>query len=246
MPADSGLFNILASVDSTNNYAMGQIHSGNAAHGDAWFAVEQTKGKGRRGKAWEADKGKNIMLSIVADVSFLQLYEQFQLSAAVALGCYDFYKIFDNIHTKIKWPNDLFWNDKKAGGVLIENVINGNIWQWTVIGIGININQTNFLVEENEPVSLKQITGQTYDVIALGKQLHESVIKRLEELRKNGFEEILLEYNSFLYKRNEKTKLKKENVVVETTITGVSKLGQLQTFDTIERSFDFDEVKWIL
>jgi BirA family biotin operon repressor/biotin-[acetyl-CoA-carboxylase] ligase len=246
MPADSDLFNILASVDSTNNYAMGQIHCGKAVHGNAWFAMEQTAGKGRRGRVWEAEKGKNITLSIVADTSFLQVYQQFQLSAAVAVGCYDFYKIFDNIDTKIKWPNDLFWNDKKAGGVLIENVINGNIWQWTVIGIGINVNQTNFSIEKNVPVSLKQITGQTYDVMALGKQLHESVLKKLEELRVNRFENILSEYNSILYKRNETIKLKKKNMVFETTITGVSEFGQLLTFDTIERSFDFDEVEWIL
>jgi len=204
MPAGSELFIILECVDSTNNYAMGQIHSGKAKDGNAWFAMEQTEGRGRRGKIWEANKGQNIVLSIVADTHFLQAYQQFQLSVAVSLSCYDFYKVYDNFNTKIKWPNDLFWNDRKAGGILIENVIKGNIWQWAVIGVGININQTDFSIEKYQPVSLKQITGQTYDVIECGRQLYRCVIKRLTELKSNGFDNMLTEYNSILYKRHEK------------------------------------------
>jgi BirA family biotin operon repressor/biotin-[acetyl-CoA-carboxylase] ligase len=246
MPADNSLFVILESVDSTNNYAMGQIRSGKALNGSAWFAIEQTEGKGRRGKVWEAEKGKNILLSIVVDTDFLQVYQQFQLSAAVALACYDFYKKLYVADAKIKWPNDLFWNDKKAGGILIENVINGSIWQWTVIGIGININQIHFSVEKYQPVSLQQITGKIYDVIDLGKQLYKNVMERLDQLKLNGFENMLEEYNSVLYKRGEKVKLKKGNIIFETTITGVSDLGQLQTFDTMQRNFEFNEIEWLL
>src|SRR5215211_8505630 len=117
MPADTGLFIILDCVDSTNNYAMAQIRSGNAKDGNAWFAMEQSRGKGRQGKIWQAEKGQNIILSIVSDTRFLQVYQQFQLSAVVSLSCCDFFKAFHNINLKIKWPNDLFWNDRKAGGI---------------------------------------------------------------------------------------------------------------------------------
>ena len=90
MPIDAESFVILENVDSTNNYAMGKIHSGEAKDGNAWFAKEQTNGKGQWGKTWEAQKGQNIILSIVADTRFLQVYQQFQLSVVVSLSCYDF------------------------------------------------------------------------------------------------------------------------------------------------------------
>jgi BirA family biotin operon repressor/biotin-[acetyl-CoA-carboxylase] ligase len=238
-------FVILEKVDSTNNYAMAQAHLNYAGHGDAWFALEQTNGKGRHARKWEAENGQNIILSIGIDSRFLQPYQQFQLSATASLGCYDFYKTFEKENVTIKWPNDLFWNDRKAGGILIENIIKGSIWQWAVIGIGININQTKFNDYKIEPVSLKQITGQTYNVVELGKQLHNCIMKRVEELKGGDFKMILEQYDRLLYRRDEKVKLKKSNIIFETTIVGVSETGQLLTFDGIERSFDFDEVEWI-
>ena len=81
------LFTILDSVDSTNNYAMGQVHAGLAKHGQAWFAHEQTAGKGQWGRKWETLKGENIALTIEALPSGLKIFQQFRLSMAVSLGC---------------------------------------------------------------------------------------------------------------------------------------------------------------
>ena len=246
MPATAKPFIILTSVDSTNNYAMGMIREGSAKHGQAWFSYEQTLGKGRRGKVWKAEKGKNLILSIAVATGFLTVYQQFYLSITVSLGCVDFFKKYADDKTKIKWPNDIFWNDRKAGGILIENVIKGSSWQWSVIGIGININQTEFNLDTVfTPVSLKQITGKDYDVIELAKELHGSVLSRYEQLRNNGFEKMLAEYNQNLFGLNKKVKLKKDNAVFETTIKGVSSQGKLVTVGTIEREFDFDEVEWV-
>ncbi len=239
-------FIILASVDSTNNYAMGMVRDGIAKHGDAWFSYEQTDGKGRRGKIWKAKKGKNIILSIVVSTRFLTVYQQFNLSVAVSLGCLDLYKKYAQDETKIKWPNDIFWNDRKAGGILIENVIKGNNWQWAVIGIGININQTEFQLNGVfPPVSLKQITGKEYDVITLANELYKKVMKRYNELQNNEYQKMLEEYNQYLFRLDKKVKLKKDNMVFEAAIKGVSPIGKLITIDTIEREFDFDEVEWV-
>jgi BirA family biotin operon repressor/biotin-[acetyl-CoA-carboxylase] ligase len=239
-------FIILASVDSTNNYAMGMIRDGIAKHGDAWFSYEQTKGKGRRGKIWKAEKGKNIILSIVVSTRLLTVYQQFNLSVAVSLGCLDLYKKYAYDETKIKWPNDIFWNDRKAGGILIENVIKGNNWQWAVIGIGININQTEFLLKGVfPPVSLKQITGKEYDVITLANELYNKVMKRYNELQNNEYQKMLVEYNQYLFGLDKNVKLKKDNMVFEATIIGVSHQGKLITIDTIEREFNFDEIEWV-
>ena len=245
MYAAANSFVILTSVDSTNNYAMGMIRDGFAKHGNAWFSYEQTHGKGRRGKIWKVEKGKNIILSIAVSTGFLTLYQQFYLSMAVSLGCIDLFKKYADDETKIKWPNDIFWNDRKAGGILIENIIKGKVWQWAVIGVGINVNQTAFDLDTVfPPVSLKQITGKEYDVIKLAKELHKAIMTRYEELQNNGFEKMLSEYNQYLFGLDKKVKLKKDNIVFETTVKGVSPQGKLITVDTIEREFDFDEVEW--
>jgi BirA family biotin operon repressor/biotin-[acetyl-CoA-carboxylase] ligase len=225
---------------------MGMVRDGLAKHGEAWFSYEQTHGKGRRGKMWKAEKGKNIISTIVVSTRFLTVYQQFYLSVAVSLACLEFYKKYAGDETKIKWPNDIFWNDRKAGGILIENVVKGNDWQWAIIGIGININQTEFSVDGVfVPVSLKQITGREYDIIALANELYEMVMKQYDALKNNQFDKMLIEYNQILFGLNKKVKLKKDNIIFETTIKGVSEQGQLITYDAIKRQFGFGEVEWL-
>jgi BirA family biotin operon repressor/biotin-[acetyl-CoA-carboxylase] ligase len=246
MESASNSFIILNSVDSTNNYAMGFIRDGLAKNGYACFSYEQTHGKGRRGKIWNSEKGKNIVLSIAVRMSFLTVYQQFYLSIAASLGCMDFFKKRAGDKTKIKWPNDIFWNDRKAGGILIENVIKANIWQWAVVGIGININQHNFNIKNAfPPVSLKQITGREYDVIELAKELQKAIMIRYKQLKSNDFEKMLNEYNQNLFGLGEKVKLKKGNIIFETIVKGVSPQGKLITNDALDRIFDFDEVEWV-
>lgn len=245
MPIDIEPLIIIDRVESTNNYAMGLIRTEGAVHDLAIFAREQTAGKGRRGKVWKSNKDENIVLSIVVNTQHLSLQQQFKISVVAALGVYDFFIKYAKENIKIKWPNDLFWNDRKAGGILIENVIKGEIWQWCVIGIGININQTSFEDIGNNPVSLKQITKQFYDVISLANQLRLNVMARYDELKNDGFEKMLIEYNKNLYGLNKKVKLRKGNIVFETTIKGVSPQGELITIDAIEQSFGFDEVGWV-
>ena len=112
---------ILPVIDSTNNYAMGQATAGKAGHGTVYFTLEQTAGKGQRGKTWLATPGENIMMSVVIEPHPLKTSQQFLLSAAIALGCYDFFKNYAGDETSIKWPNDIYWRDRKAAGILIES-----------------------------------------------------------------------------------------------------------------------------
>jgi BirA family biotin operon repressor/biotin-[acetyl-CoA-carboxylase] ligase len=244
MPAEPENFQILDSTNSTNNYAMGLIAEGKAVDGFAVFSNEQTEGKGRRGKAWKSNKGENIILSIIADMQWLSLSRQFELSAAVALGCYGLLNQYSPRKVAIKWPNDLFINDSKAGGVLIENSIKGTLWQWAVIGIGININETDFDELPFKPMSLKLATGNSYNPVELAKQLVNLIFKHIERIKKGEFPVLLEEYNEHLFAKNRLVKLKKGNIVFETTITGVSSSGQLITKDALERQFDFDEIEF--
>lgn len=241
----------LQSVDSTNNYARAQLHAGLAQHGMAIFAHEQLAGKGQRGKSWVTEKEANIILSLVIKPQPLHLAQQFQLSAAVAVAMREFFVKYAGDDSKIKWPNDLYWQDRKAGGVLIENIVGGNqsggAREWTsIVGIGININQTSFSPEIKNPVSLKQITGKRYDPVELAKELCLVFDKCFKELIENGFENIYNDYLANLYKRRTTAKLKKDTRVFDATIESVSPTGKLVTQHAIREEFDFGEVEWIV
>ena len=239
-----GVFTVLDTVDSTNNYAMGRINAALAKHGMAWFARYQTAGKGQRGKTWKTEKDKNIAISIVLEPERLQLNNQFHLSAAIALTCFEFFSRYAGDETKIKWPNDLYWRDRKAGGILIENILQGKAWKWAVVGIGINVNQTVFDKALINVVSLKQISGKSFDIVELGKELHGMLMNNLAALEKN--DKILRQYNEHLYKLNHLVTLKKDGVGFETVIKGVLATGRLTTIDTFERIFDFGDVEWVI
>lgn len=236
----------LKSVDSTNNYAMAQVHAGLAFHGQVYFAYEQVAGKGQRGKSWATAAGENITMSIVLEPDFLRPMQQFALSIAIALGCYDFLKKYLPADCSIKWPNDIYWRDRKAGGILIESICKADAWLFAVAGIGININQVNFPGHIPNAVSLKQITGKTFDVVSLAKELCNNVEKRYTGLKENGPAKLLADYNNFLFKKNELVKVKKADLIFDTTIKAVNAQGQLLTADSIDRSFDFGEIEWIL
>jgi BirA family transcriptional regulator, biotin operon repressor / biotin---[acetyl-CoA-carboxylase] ligase len=244
MSFDNEKMQILQRVDSTNNYAMALIQKGEISHGNSFFAMEQTHGKGRRGKEWKSHKGANILVSIVSEMQWLSVSQQFQLSIAVALACYELITKYILANVFIKWPNDLFINDSKTGGILIENVVKGTLWQWSVIGVGLNINQESFDEFNLTATSFKLQSGKDFEVIELAKELCQNVLEKIEDLKKGKFSKLLEEYNQKLYGRNKMVKLKKGNAVFQTKIVGVSAGGQLITKDTLERRFNFDEVEF--
>jgi len=244
MPTTPPEFITLQEVDSTNNYAMGLLQKGVGQDGAAVFALRQTAGKGRLGARWESSPGKNIVLSLIAEMQWLPLYQHFQLSVATALGCIDFFSQYLKDGIRVKWPNDIFLGDSKAGGVLIENQLKGNLWQWAVIGIGLNINQERF-DGGLKATSLKNVTGATYDVPELARQLHRMVLAQITRTREGAFEKQLADYNERLFGRGREARLKKGNVIFSTTIDCVAPSGELVTRDVIERKFVFDEVKWV-
>ncbi len=248
----------LHSIDSTNKYAMGIVHGDilpdgqdEAQHGMAIFAHAQTAGKGQRGKTWISEKGANIALSILLNPFPLKVADQFQLSVCIAVSVQAFFAKYAGDKTKVKWPNDLYWRDRKAGGILIENVVrsSGSVtadWQWAIVGTGININQTSFSQDLPNPVSLKQITGKTFQPVELAKELCSVIENNYQLLMKGSFETLFNNYQTHLYKKDEKVKLKKDNRVFETTIKGVSEQGQLVTRSSIEERFNFGEIEWVI
>lgn len=235
----------LPAIDSTNNYAMAVLHEGMAHHGMAVFTHHQQKGKGQRNKEWISDKDMNIALSVVIEPVGLPSSDIFLLSMAVAVASVHFFKHYALEEVSLKWPNDIYWRDRKAGGILIENVIQGNVWKFAVAGIGLNINQTDFGILNNKAVSLRQITGKTFDPMQLAKELCREIDKSFNQLQQNR-DIIIKEYRDFLYKKDQQVRLKKENRVFPATIKNVLTDGRLVVETPMEEQFYVGEIEWLI
>jgi BirA family biotin operon repressor/biotin-[acetyl-CoA-carboxylase] ligase len=240
-------FTHLNRVNSTNIYAMEQLQAKMAEHGAAFFADLQTHGKGQMGKKWESESGQNLLLSVILNVSPLNIGQQFALSAATALAGFDLLSHYIPSDLTIKWPNDLYWRDRKAGGILIENQISGGIWTNAIAGIGININQTHFTGIHQKAVSLKQISGLEMDPIILAKELCECLSNRFWELlAEGGIEKTLANYNAVLFKRGQLVKLKTKNITAHYIIDGVNLKGALLATSAIQQEFIHGSIEWII
>lgn len=171
----------LSTVDSTNMYAISQVREQLAVSGSCYRADYQTQGKGQHGRVWDSEVGKNLLCSYVLELKSLNPTkkwgpnDQKGLSAAVAIGAKAFFQAYAGDETLIKLPNDIYWRDRKAGGILIENTLRGIEWTWSVIGIGFNMNQTEFDIDGAKPVSLRQITGKQWDIPLLQNELSKAL-----------------------------------------------------------------------
>jgi BirA family biotin operon repressor/biotin-[acetyl-CoA-carboxylase] ligase len=192
----------LSTIDSTNIYAMAQIKAGLAKSGSCYTADFQTNGKGQHGRVWESSKGQNLLCSYILELNTLDALknwtpaDQIGFSAAIALGARAFFAAFAGSETKIKKPNDIYFSDRKAGGILIESLVRGQEWTWAVIGIGMNINQTEFSPEalnsvSSNPISLQEITNQSWDVKKMQQHLSEALNDAIHDWLQFGEEATL-------------------------------------------------------
>lgn len=246
LPTIGNTFIELAEIDSTNTYAMKQIQAKVAEHGTAYFAHNQTNGKGTRGKSWHSETGNNIILSVVLNINWLSVRNQFLLSAWAALAVFDFLSKYVQNGIKIKWTNDIYIDNSKIAGILIENKVKGNKLQWAVVGIGININQINFDSTLSKATSLALVTNKKYDALLLSKELCFCLEKRFQSLINKDANGLINDYNKNLFKLNEVVKLKKDNLLFNCTIKKVTKTGFLVVNNGIEQQLAFGEVEWIL
>ena len=197
----------LPSIDSTNIYAMEQIKAGKAISGSCYNTPFQTHGKGQHGRVWESEKGQNLLCSYVLELKSLNPAknwgpeDQKGLSAAVAIGAKAFFGANAGDETLIKLPNDIYWRDRKAGGILIENSLRGAEWTWAVIGIGFNINQTSFSPDAPNPVSLRQITGRQWEIARLQTELSKALTESIQNWIQVG-EEATIENMKPLWRSN--------------------------------------------
>lgn len=187
-------------VDSTNTYATETIAKSNPIEGSVISTSYQTNGRGQIGRYWESAPDKNILCSIILYPTFLDVKDQFYLSICASLATYDLLAEFvpDNYKTSIKWPNDIYIDDQKIAGILIQNSIGGSKINSCVLGFGINVNQENFSENIPNPISLKQLSHDDYDLEVLMKSLFIHLERRYIELKTNR-SYLLEEYLQHLY-----------------------------------------------
>lgn len=173
----------LEEVDSTNSYIMREVSRLDAPV--MVSAVRQTAGQGQRGNSWEAEPGKNLTFSIFYRPFQLPPMAQFAMSEAVALAVVDFLGRH-GIEAKVKWPNDIYVGDKKICGILIRHSVMGGAVSYSVIGVGIDVNQTVFLSDAPNPVSMKQITGVDYNLPLMEKEIALIMERHLEMIGTEG------------------------------------------------------------
>lgn len=234
-------FLILQQVDSTNNYATGLVHEAMADHGTVVFAHDQIQGKGQRNKRWLSAKNQNITLSVILKPSNLTSSQMFYLSMAIAVASARFMSRFAR-DVSIKWPNDIIISDRKAGGILIENIYSGFEWKFSIAGIGLNINQSKF--PGLNATSIFMETGSNHNVLDSAKLLVEDLDHCYSQLIADP-DSIRNEYLDKLYKKDQVVKLRKGNRTFEATIVGVTNGGHLIAKHLVEEEFNIGDVEWV-
>lgn len=225
LPFSSNNLHYLPSCHSTNESAQ-QLLQSDAKEGTVVITDDQTSGKGLAGNEWQTFPGQNLTFSLILNPSFLLPREQFFLTIAVSLGIKE---LLDNLlpgDIKIKWPNDIYFNNRKMAGLLIENTIRGNTIESCVVGIGLNVNQVKFPMEYNA-TSISFETGIKYD---LNEQLNIilSNIGFYYLKLKNQERELLRErYHASLLGINESLMFKDAQGKFKGEIIGTDEYGRL-------------------
>lgn len=235
----------LPSVDSTNEEARRYILAGKAVPGMAIFTADQHSGKGQRGKKWQGEKDQGIALSLLLKPTFLTVQQQFLLSAMIALGTRAW--LASQVATDefcIKWPNDLYWDNQKIGGILIENIITSSgQWNWAIAGIGINLNQVQFSSDLPNPVSLFQLTGKQSEPSIAASSLCAALSDFLQTAMRMGQHKILEQYQQFLYNRGQLCNFSRAGASFQAIPLGITEQGEL-LLDRIEKPIQHGELEW--
>lgn len=216
----------LETVDSTNDYATNLLRTENAGEGTVILADYQSLGKGRGNNRWQSEKGQNLLFSIIFKPDFLRADKQFYLSMGISNGIAELVeKIAGN--SKIKWPNDIFLNNKKVAGILIENTIMKDKLYTSVAGIGLNVNQQIFSPDLTDAISLYQVTGKKYDLFDVLNDLLRLITKTLEPLYSGDYGTLKIAYLNRLFRLNEWTRLADSSGMFEGRIVDIGESGEL-------------------
>jgi BirA family biotin operon repressor/biotin-[acetyl-CoA-carboxylase] ligase len=239
----------LEKATSTNEYAINLLNSQDIPEGTVIRALEQYAGKGQGNKTWESEPGKNLTFTLILHPVFLPPEKQFFLNEAVALGILDFTGLFISKEKKsLKWPNDIYAGNRKLGGILINNIISGMIFETSIVGIGLNINQTEFPPLIPNPVSIKLLINNDIELRSALIRLCQSVELRYRQLHNAGFKDLQDDYHKNLLGYDSWRNYLTGDQVMVGKITGVTETGRLlvQNRESQILEFDHHQIEFLL
>lgn len=182
---------------STNTEAIQLCQLPSVTEGTLVITDRQTAGRGQRGNNWQAEPGMNLTFSFILKPTFLSARELFFLNMAISLGLYDYLHALLRADVRVKWPNDLFVEEKKVCGILIENSVQGASVGTSVVGVGLNVNQEQF--EHSRAASVRTFSGKKHDLQEVLDDLLPALEKRYLQLREGKRPELTAAYYSCLY-----------------------------------------------
>ena len=236
----------LPQTGSTNSFALSLLSKNRPDEGYVVITDHQTDGKGLEANVWESEAGKNLTFSIILYPDFAA-EQQFTLNKAISLGIYAFLQNeLGKVKVSVKWPNDIYVGDKKACGILIQNSLIGNRYDYTIVGIGLNVNQTTFLSDAPNPVSMKMITGIEYNLKELLKKLLNEIFLRYSQVKTTP-KKIGQDYQNALYRFMEWHYFEVKKNRIYGRITGTNEYGQLliETESEPVLIYDLKEIKFL-
>ena len=234
----------IADTTSTNDEARGSEYD----HMDIIWAERQSAGRGQRGHSWHSTEGENLTFSVVLKPTFLPIVEQFLLSEVVALALVDTFAAY-GIECRIKWTNDIYAEDRKITGVLIEHSLSGDTLARTIVGIGINVNQRDFPDDLPNPTSMAIERGRTFDRRAVLELFSERLGELYSVLERGDKRLIESRYRQAMYHLDTlATSAYPSGERFAATIRGVRPSGELRLehCDGTIREYAFKEVEFVL
>ena len=228
---------------STNDYLQQKIKNELLEEGSVVVCDFQTQGRGAANNKWESEKNKNLLFSMLLYPDFVEIKKQFIISQVVSLGLVDYLNTITSGFT-VKWPNDIYWQDEKIAGILIENNLRNNFLSESIIGIGLNINQMKFLSDAPNPVSLKNIMGFDHDLGIVLPDVQKSIFARYLQLLQGGTSRIQKDYKKAMYRNEGFYLYEDKNGVFLAKIHQVKEEGflVLETENKEKRQYAFKEV----
>jgi BirA family biotin operon repressor/biotin-[acetyl-CoA-carboxylase] ligase len=219
----------MAVIDSTNRFFMDWLSREKPEEGTLVITDYQTAGRGTDGARWESEHSLNLTFSFVLYPTFLAIEAQFYLNKVISLGLVDLVREVlpgrDDI--RIKWPNDIYIGDHKVAGTLIQNGVKGSLFEFSVIGIGLNVNQDSFRGEIANPVSLRMVAGKKFDLENMLKLAVEKIEQRYASLKQGTKQAIDKDYLEFFYRMQRLSGFIYKGNPIQAKITGVNRYGQL-------------------
>jgi len=237
----------LKNLPSTNSYAASLLREQEVPEGTVVHTNYQSAGRGQGGNKWESEENKNLLLSIILFPSMINPTDSFLISMAVSLGICDFLDQYTS-SISIKWPNDIYVKNDKIAGILIENSIMGDQIEHSIAGIGINLNQTEFVSDAPNPVSLSQLTGANYDLNECLRELCSALDTRYKQLISEDYKLLRNDYNSRLYRLNKWHNFRDQKEICCGRIIAVTNNGRLlvEKKDGSISEYEFKEVDFII